>query len=40
MRLHNGPLRSAYMEQSFQSLNPVLSPPINPAQVEHPHVKS
>lgn len=34
MRLHNGPLRSAYMEQSFQSLNPVLSLPINPAQVE------
>ncbi|XP_068824908.1 xylosyltransferase 1 [Capricornis sumatraensis] len=34
LRLHNGPLRSAYMEQSFQSLNPVLSLPINPAQVE------
>ncbi|KFO20671.1 Xylosyltransferase 1 [Fukomys damarensis] len=34
LRLHNGPLRSAYMEQSFQSLNPVLSLPIVPAQVE------
>ena len=34
MRLHNGPLRSAYMEQSFQSLNPVLSLPISPAHVE------
>ncbi|KAB1263188.1 Xylosyltransferase 1 [Camelus dromedarius] len=34
LRLHNGPLRSAYMEQSFQSLNPVLSLPISPAQVE------
>ncbi|XP_035293043.1 xylosyltransferase 1 isoform X1, partial [Cricetulus griseus] len=34
LKLHNGPPRSAYMEQSFQSLNPVLSLPINPAQVE------
>uniref|UniRef100_A0A8I3N3Y3 Xylosyltransferase 1 n=1 Tax=Canis lupus familiaris TaxID=9615 RepID=A0A8I3N3Y3_CANLF len=34
LKLHNGPLRSAYMEQSFQSLNPVLSLPISPAQVE------
>uniref|UniRef100_U3CPI3 Xylosyltransferase 2 n=1 Tax=Callithrix jacchus TaxID=9483 RepID=U3CPI3_CALJA len=34
LKLHNGPLRNAYMEQSFQSLNPVLSLPISPAQVE------
>ncbi|NP_071631.1 xylosyltransferase 1 precursor [Rattus norvegicus] len=34
LKLHNGPPRSAYMEQSFQSLNPVLSLHINPAQVE------
>ncbi|XP_069920878.1 xylosyltransferase 1 [Oryctolagus cuniculus] len=34
LKLHNGPPRSAYMEQSFQSLNPVLSLPISPAQVE------
>ncbi|KAL4836028.1 hypothetical protein H8958_010469 [Nasalis larvatus] len=34
LKLHNGPHRNAYMEQSFQSLNPVLSLPISPAQVE------
>ncbi|XP_049760345.1 xylosyltransferase 1 [Elephas maximus indicus] len=34
LKLHNGPLHGAYMEQNFQSLNPVLSLPINPAQVE------
>ncbi|XP_055483251.1 xylosyltransferase 1 [Psammomys obesus] len=34
LKLHNGPPRSAYMEQSFQSLNPVLSLPIDPSQVE------
>ncbi|KAM4829470.1 xylosyltransferase 1 [Thomomys bottae] len=34
LRLHSGPPRSAYMEQSFQSLNPVLSLPISPARVE------
>uniref|UniRef100_A0A481CHM8 Xylosyltransferase 1 n=3 Tax=Sus scrofa TaxID=9823 RepID=A0A481CHM8_PIG len=34
LKLHSGPLRNAYMEQSFQSLNPVLSLPISPAQVE------
>ncbi|ELK33298.1 Xylosyltransferase 1 [Myotis davidii] len=34
LKLHNGPPRGAYMEQSFQSLNPVLSLPVSPAQVE------
>ncbi|XP_054990427.1 xylosyltransferase 1 [Sorex araneus] len=34
LRLHSGPPRSAYMEQSFQSLNPVLSLPLVPAQLE------
>ncbi|XP_069876373.1 xylosyltransferase 1-like [Dipodomys merriami] len=34
LKLHNGPPRSAYMEQSFQSLNPVLGLPVSPAQVE------
>ncbi|XP_055990709.1 xylosyltransferase 1 [Sorex fumeus] len=34
LRLHGGPPRSAYMEQSFQSLNPVLSLPLVPAQLE------
>lgn len=34
LRLHNGPPRSAYMEQSFHSLNPVLSLPVSAAQVE------
>lgn len=34
LKLHSGPPRGAYMEQSFQSLNPVLSLPVSPAQVE------
>lgn len=34
LKLHSGPPRSAYMEQSFQSLNPVLGLPISPAQLE------
>lgn len=34
LKLHSGPPRSAYMEQSFQSLNPVLGLPISPTQLE------
>ncbi|XP_075420669.1 xylosyltransferase 1 isoform X2 [Tenrec ecaudatus] len=34
LKLHNGPPHGAYMEQNFQSLNPVLSLPLSPAQVE------
>ncbi|XP_062999541.1 xylosyltransferase 1 [Elgaria multicarinata webbii] len=34
MRLHGGPPKNAYMEQSFQGLNPVLNIPINAAQVD------
>uniref|UniRef100_F6TSW7 Xylosyltransferase 1 n=1 Tax=Ornithorhynchus anatinus TaxID=9258 RepID=F6TSW7_ORNAN len=34
LKLHSGPPRNAYMEQSFQGLNPVLNIPVNPAQVE------
>ncbi|XP_045141942.1 xylosyltransferase 1 [Echinops telfairi] len=34
LKLHNGPPHGAYMEQNFQGLNPVLSLPLSPAQVE------
>ncbi|XP_020828083.1 xylosyltransferase 1 isoform X1 [Phascolarctos cinereus] len=34
LKLHNGPPHNAYMEQSFQGLNPVLNIPINLAHVE------
>uniref|UniRef100_A0A8C0H7C8 Xylosyltransferase 1 n=1 Tax=Chelonoidis abingdonii TaxID=106734 RepID=A0A8C0H7C8_CHEAB len=34
MKLHNGPPKNAYMEQSFQGLNPVLNIPIKAAQVD------
>uniref|UniRef100_A0A8D0AYY4 Xylosyltransferase 1 n=1 Tax=Salvator merianae TaxID=96440 RepID=A0A8D0AYY4_SALMN len=33
-KLHGGPPKNAYMEQSFQGLNPVLNIPIVAAQVE------
>ncbi|KAJ1096997.1 hypothetical protein NDU88_002127 [Pleurodeles waltl] len=33
-KFHGGPPKNAYMEQSFQGLNPVLNIPINAAQVE------
>ncbi|XP_077305060.1 xylosyltransferase 1 [Lithobates pipiens] len=33
-KFHGGPLKKAYMEQSFQGLNPVLNIPINSMQVE------
>ncbi|XP_018094601.1 xylosyltransferase 1 isoform X2 [Xenopus laevis] len=33
-KFHGGPPKNAYMEQSFQGLNPVLNIPINTAQVE------
>ncbi|CAI5792164.1 xylosyltransferase 1 isoform X1 [Podarcis lilfordi] len=33
-RLHGGPPKNAYMEQSFQGLNPVLNIPIDAAQVD------
>ncbi|XP_067162646.1 xylosyltransferase 1 [Apteryx mantelli] len=34
MKYHNGPPRNAYMEQSFQGLNPVLNIPISAAQLD------
>nr|XP_014349502.1 PREDICTED: xylosyltransferase 1 isoform X2 [Latimeria chalumnae] len=34
MKLHSGPAKNAYMEQSFQGLNPVLNIPINAQQVD------
>ncbi|XP_065267607.1 xylosyltransferase 1 [Emys orbicularis] len=34
MKLHSGPPKNAYMEQSFQGLNPVLNIPIKAAQVD------
>ncbi|XP_067407152.1 xylosyltransferase 1 [Emydura macquarii macquarii] len=34
MKLHSGPPKNAYMEQSFQGLNPVLNLPIHAAQVD------
>ncbi|NP_001085934.1 xylosyltransferase I L homeolog [Xenopus laevis] len=33
-KFHGGPPKNAYMEQSFQGLNPVLNIPINTVQVE------
>uniref|UniRef100_A0A7M4ENW9 Xylosyltransferase 1 n=1 Tax=Crocodylus porosus TaxID=8502 RepID=A0A7M4ENW9_CROPO len=34
MKLHSGPPKNAYMEQSFQGLNPVLNIPISAGQVD------
>lgn len=34
MKLHGGPPKNAYMEQSFQGLNPVLNIPISAGQVD------
>ncbi|KAG7263234.1 hypothetical protein CRUP_001503 [Coryphaenoides rupestris] len=34
LKLHNGPDKSSYMEQSFHGLNPVLNAPVSLAQVE------
>lgn len=34
LRLHNGPAKNSYMEQSFHGLNPVLSIPISLGFVE------
>ncbi|KAM6972774.1 xylosyltransferase 1 [Aplochiton taeniatus] len=34
LKLHNGPLKNSYMEQSFHGLNPVLNIPIVLSQVE------
>ncbi|XP_043969622.1 xylosyltransferase 1 [Gambusia affinis] len=34
LRLHNGPAKNSYMEQSFHGLNPVLNIPVSLAYVE------
>ena len=34
LRLHNGPLKNSYMEQSFHGLNPVLNIPVSLSFVE------
>uniref|UniRef100_A0A6Q2YDP4 Xylosyltransferase 1 n=1 Tax=Esox lucius TaxID=8010 RepID=A0A6Q2YDP4_ESOLU len=34
LKLHDGPAKSSYMEQSFHGLNPVLNIPVHPSQVE------
>ncbi|RXN01983.1 Xylosyltransferase 1 [Acipenser ruthenus] len=34
LRLHNGPAKNSYMEQSFHGLNPVLNIPVHLGQVE------
>ncbi|CAG5928976.1 unnamed protein product [Menidia menidia] len=34
LRLHNGPAKNSYMEQSFHGLNPVLNIPVSLARVE------
>lgn len=34
LRLHGGPLRNSYMEQSFHGLNPVLRLPVSLGAVE------
>ncbi|XP_037545626.1 xylosyltransferase 1 [Nematolebias whitei] len=34
LKLHNGPLKNSYMEQSFHGLNPVLNIPVSLAYVE------
>ncbi|KAM4750842.1 xylosyltransferase 1 [Anableps anableps] len=34
LRLHNGPTKNSYMEQSFHGLNPVLNIPVSLAYVE------
>lgn len=34
LKLHNGPVKNSYMEQSFHGLNPVLNIPVSLAYVE------
>ncbi|KAJ8001825.1 hypothetical protein DPEC_G00173440 [Dallia pectoralis] len=34
LKLHSGPPKNSYMEQSFHGLNPVLNIPVHPGQVE------
>ncbi|CDQ79813.1 unnamed protein product [Oncorhynchus mykiss] len=34
LKLHNGPAKNSYMEQSFHGLNPVLNIPVHLGQVE------
>ncbi|KAJ8384004.1 hypothetical protein AAFF_G00212480 [Aldrovandia affinis] len=34
LRLHSGPLKNSYMEQSFHGLNPILKIPVHLGQVE------
>ncbi|XP_048860520.1 xylosyltransferase 1-like isoform X1 [Brienomyrus brachyistius] len=34
LRLHNGPAKNSYMEQSFHGLNPILNIPVHLGQVE------
>lgn len=34
LKYHSGPPKNAYMEQSFQGLNPVLNIPISAARVD------
>ncbi|XP_062244716.1 xylosyltransferase 1 [Platichthys flesus] len=34
VKLHNGPAKNSYMEQSFHGLNPVLNIPVSPGHVE------
>lgn len=34
MKYHSGPPKNAYMEQSFQGLNPVLNIPVSAARVD------
>lgn len=34
LKLHNGPAKNSYMEQSFHGLNPILNIPVHLGQVE------
>lgn len=34
LRLHNGPAKNSYMDQSFHGLNPILNIPVHLGQVE------
>lgn len=34
MKLHNGPAKNSYMEQSFHGLNPILNIPVHLGEVE------
>ncbi|XP_029599277.1 xylosyltransferase 1 [Salmo trutta] len=40
VKLHSGPVRNSYMEQSFHGLNPILNLPVHLGQVEEAEFKA